>query len=151
MSKYKRAGVGWSDSEYKSRGIPRKKLTPREAYVVVERRRKTLQSVGESIGVKRERVRQIQAKAHRKIRDFPDENKDYLWIWEELVRFDRAKQEPHVTQKEPIWCAVLKDKKADLYGVRLQSDAWSYRDDLSDIDQEFYEIIGKTRPVREEC
>ena len=130
---------------------PNKKLTPREIYVVTERLHRTLKSVGESIGVTGNRVRQIQCKAIRKLQNFPDENRDHVWIWEEEIRFDRAKQEPHVTQKEPIWCAVLKDKKADLYGVRLQSDAWSYRHDLSDIDQEFYEIIAKTRPVREEC
>jgi len=69
----------------------------------------------------------------------------------EQRRFETAALTPGVTQKEPIWCVVVKDKKADLYGVRLQSDAWSYRDDCSDIDQETYEIIAKTRPVREEC
>jgi len=69
----------------------------------------------------------------------------------ERVRFAVAAKEPSVTQKEPIWCVVLKNKRAAEDGVRLQSDAWSYRHDLSDIDQEFYEIIGKTRPVREEC
>ncbi len=85
MSKdYTRAGVGWSDSEYRSRGIPRKKLTPREIYVAEQCIGRTLQSVGESIGVQRERVRQIQAKAVRKMQNFPDENKDHLWILEEL-------------------------------------------------------------------
>jgi len=128
--------------------IGTRKLTPREIYVASERLHRTLQSVGESIGVQRERVRQIQAKAIRKIRTFPDENKDHLWILEELVRFDQAKQEPHVTQKEPIWSLVLKNKRAAMDGIRLQSDGWSYRHDLSDIDQDVYEILAKTRPRR---
>lgn len=66
-------------------------------------------------------------------------------------RFAAAALTPGVTQKEPIWCVVLRNRRAATDGVRLQSDAWSYRDDLSDIDEEFYEIIAKTRPVREEC
>jgi len=68
---------------------------------------------------------------------------------EEQERFDRAEDEPHLTQKGPIWCVVLKNIRASQDGVRLQSDAWSYRHDLSDIDQKDYEIIAKTRPVRE--
>jgi len=67
----------------------------------------------------------------------------------EQERFERAAAEPHVTQKEPIWCVVLKNTRAALDGVRLQSDAWSYRHDLSDIDLPDHEIIAKTRPVRE--
>ena len=69
----------------------------------------------------------------------------------EQRRFAAAALTPGVTQKEPIWCVVLRNRRAATDGVRLQSDAWSYRDDLSDIDEEFYEIIAKTRPVREEC
>jgi hypothetical protein len=68
---------------------------------------------------------------------------------EEKIRFDRAADEPHVTQDEPIWCVVLKNKRAAEDGIRLQSDAWSYRHDLSDIDLPDYEILAKTRPVRE--
>jgi len=152
VSKYKRTGVGWSDSEYRSRGyLRRKELTPREIYVATERLRRTLKSVGESIGVQKERVRQIQAKAIRKMQDFPDENRDHLWIWEEQGRFDWAANNPHVTQKEPIWCVVLKNTRAAMDGVRLQSDAWSFRHDLSDIDLKDHEIIAKTRPVREKC
>lgn len=71
------------------------------------------------------------------------------WNRAEQRRFEAAALTPGVTQKEPIWCVVLKNRRAATDGVRLQSDAWSYRDDLSDIDEEFYEIIGKTRPVRE--
>jgi hypothetical protein len=70
---------------------------------------------------------------------------------QERVRFELAAMNPSVTQKEPIWCVVLKNIRASGDGIRLQSDAWSYRHDCSDIDQEFYEIIAKTRPVREEC
>ena len=69
----------------------------------------------------------------------------------EQRRFAAAALTPGVTQKEPIWCVVLRNRRSAQDGVFLQSDAWSYRDDLSDIDQEFYEIIAKTRPVREEC
>ena len=74
-------GVEWSNG-----GYPRRKLTPREAYVAEQRIGRTLQSVGESIGVQRERVRQIQAKAVRKMQNFPVENKDYLWILEEYQK-----------------------------------------------------------------
>ena len=127
--------------------IGTKKLTPREIYVVTERLRRTLRSVGKSIGVTGNRVRQIQGKAMRKLRDFPDENKDDVWIWEEMVRFDRAKQDPTATQKEPIWFVVLIIRNHP-EGLHIQSDAWSFRHDLSDIDQEFYEIIRKVRPLR---
>jgi len=127
---------------------PNKKLTPREIYVAQERLHRTLKSVGESIGVTGNRVRQIQCKAIRKLQNFPDENKDHLWIFEEMVRFDRAACYPHVTQKEPIWSVVLKNKRAALDGIRLQSDGWSYRHDLSDIDQDVYEVLAKTRPKR---
>jgi hypothetical protein len=34
-------------------------------------------------------------------------------------------------------------------GINLQSDGWSYRYDLSDIDQDVYEVIAKTQAVRE--
>ena len=69
----------------------------------------------------------------------------------EQRRFETAALTPGVTQKEPIWCVVLRNKRSALDGVFLQSDAWSFRHDLSDIDLEFHEIIAKTRPVREEC
>jgi len=127
---------------------PNKKLTPREIYVVTERLHRTLKNVGESLGITGNRVRQIQCKAIRKLQNFPDENRDHVWIWEEELRFQRAKDYPHVTQKEPIWCVVLKNKRAAADGIRLQSDAWSYRHDLSDIDLPDYEIIAKTRPRR---
>jgi hypothetical protein len=67
----------------------------------------------------------------------------------ERLRFAAAAREPHVTQKEPIWSVVLKDKRASMGGIRLQSDGWSYRHDLSDIDPDVYEIIAKTQAVRE--
>ncbi len=66
-------------------------------------------------------------------------------------RFETAALTPGVTQKEPIWCVVLRNKRASMDGIHLQSDAWSYRDDLSDIDLKDHEIIAKTRPVREDC
>jgi len=127
--------------------IGTRKLTPREIYVVTERLRRTLRDVGKSIGVQRERVRQIQAKAIRKLQTFPDENKDHVWIWKELERWDRAKQDPTATQKEPIWFVVLKIRNHP-EGLHIQSDAWSFRHDTSDIDQEFFEIIRKVRPLR---
>jgi len=68
----------------------------------------------------------------------------------ERVRFAAAARESSVTQKEPIWSLVLKIKN-DPDGLTRLSDAWSYRDDCSDIDQDTYEIVRKARPVREEC
>lgn len=55
------------------------------------------------------------------------------------------------TQKDPVWNVVVRNREKSGIGVSVQSDAWSYREDLSDIDQGVYEIIAKTRPVREEC
>jgi len=49
----------------------------------------------------------------------------------------------------PVWNVVLRNREKSGIGVSVQSDAWSYREDLSDIDQVTYEIIAKTRPVRE--
>ena len=72
------------------------------------------------------------------------------WNRAEALRFAAAEREPSVTQKEPIWCVVLRNIKSAQDGVFLQSDAWSYRHDLSDIDQDYYEVIAKTRPVREQ-
>ncbi len=56
-----------------------------------------------------------------------------------------------VDTPDPVWNVVLRNREKSGIGVSVQSDAWSYREDLSDIDQETYEIIAKTRPVREEC
>jgi len=50
---------------------------------------------------------------------------------------------------DPVWNVVLRNREKSGIGVSVQSDAWSYREDLSDIDQVTYEIIAKTRPVRE--
>lgn len=65
---------------------------------------------------------------------------------ERLRKFQDSK-----TQKDPVWNVVVRNREKSGIGVSVQSDAWSYREDLSDIDQVTYEIIGKTRPVREEC
>jgi hypothetical protein len=67
----------------------------------------------------------------------------------ERRRFAAAAKEPSVSQKEPIWSVVLKNKRASMDGINLQSDGWSYRYDLSDIDQDVYEVIAKTQAVRE--
>lgn len=56
-----------------------------------------------------------------------------------------------VDTPDPVWNVVLRNREKSGIGVSVQSDAWSYREDLSDIDQKTYEIIAKTRPVREEC
>ena len=56
-----------------------------------------------------------------------------------------------VDTPDPVWNVVLRNREKSGIGVSVQSDAWSYREDLSDIDQVTYEIIAKTRPVREEC
>ena len=127
--------------------IGTRKLTPRETYVAEQRLYRTLRSVGESLGISGNRVRQIQGKAIRKLQNFPGENKDWMWIFEEVVRFDRAKQDPTATQKEPIWFVVLKIRNHP-EGLHIQSDAWSFRHDLSDIDKEFFEVIRKVRPKR---
>ena len=55
-----------------------------------------------------------------------------------------------VDTPDPVWNVVLRNREKSGIGVSVQSDAWSYREDLSDIDQKTYEIIAKTRPVREE-
>jgi len=54
-----------------------------------------------------------------------------------------------VDTPDPVWNVVLRNREKSGIGVSVQSDAWSYREDLSDIDQVTYEIIAKTRPVRE--
>jgi len=68
----------------------------------------------------------------------------------ERVRFAAAAREPSVTQDGPIWSLTLKTKN-DPDGLTRLSDGWSFRDDCSDVDQEVYAIVRKTRPVREEC
>jgi len=61
-----------------AQSYPRKLLTRRELYVLRERKNRTLKSVGDSIGVSTNRVRQIHGKATRKLLNFPDENRAYL-------------------------------------------------------------------------
>ncbi len=82
---------------------------------------------------------------------------DALWSCnkcdqEEAERAERRRNfQESRTQKDPVWNVVVRNREKSGIGVSVQSDAWSYREDLSDIDQVTYEIIAKTRPVREEC
>jgi hypothetical protein len=69
---------------------------------------------------------------------------------EEAERTERLRNfKDSRTQKDPVWNVVVRNREKSGIGVSVQSDAWSYREDLSDIDQVTYEIIAKTRPVRE--
>jgi len=69
----------------------------------------------------------------------------------EQLRFAAAAREPSVTQKEPIWSLTVRNKdRSAAIGAHVLSDAWSFRDDCSDVDQTVYEIVHKVRPVKGE-
>ena len=91
-------------------------LSPREREILNARYslngqdKQTLEQIGKSIGVTRERVRQIEAGAIRKLRNLPDEDRASLKAAESLVT---EVVESHGGASRLWWGAWPNDKRMD--------------------------------------